>query len=134
AGGVVRMSAEAEQDRWRLEVANEGGGIAAADRDRDLERLGRPGERTGGGTGLGLAIARWVTTLHGGDIAVVDPVPGESGTRLRARFPLKPPARAAVTPTAVPSADPTPIKEAPMTQPPVVPAAPAPHVVRPTLE
>jgi hypothetical protein len=110
-----------------------GVGIDPADRDRVFERFGRPSDPDGGGTGLGLAIARWVTTLHGGDIAVVDPVPGETGTRLRARFPLKPPARA-VTPTAVPSADPTPIQETPMTQPPVVPAAPAPHVVRPMLE
>ena len=133
AGGVVRVSAEAEPDSWRLEVANPGVGIDPADRDRVFERFGRPSDPDGGGTGLGLAIARWVTTLHGGDIAVVDPVPGETGTRLRARFPMKPPARA-VTPTAVPSADPTPIQEAPMTQPPVVPAAPAPHVVRPILE
>ena len=141
SGGVVRMSAEAEQDCWRLEVANQGLGIAPADRDRVFERFGRPGDPTGGGTGLGLAIARWVTTLHGGDIAVVDPVPGETGTRLRARLPLRPPPRPAAGPAARAAApDPFPIQEAQMTQPPAVPAGPgvpavpAAPVLQPMLE
>ncbi len=50
-----------------LEVADEGPGIAAADRARVFERFTTGGAReTDGGTGLGLAIARWVTQLHGG--------------------------------------------------------------------
>ncbi len=118
-GGVVRVSAEAEPapadvPQWRLEVANPGVGIAPADRDRVFERFGRPSDPESGGTGLGLAIARWVTTLHGGEIGVVDPVPGETGTRLRARIPLH-------------AARPTPTEEVPMTPPAAAhPAAPVP--------
>ena len=37
-----------------------------------------------GGTGLGLAIARWVTTLHGGSIEVVD---STVGCQIRAHIP-----------------------------------------------
>ncbi len=126
-GGVVRVSAEAEPasadlPRWRLEVANPGDGIAPADRDRVFERFGRPSDPVGGGTGLGLAIARWVTTLHGGEIAVVDPVPGESGTRLRARLPLH--ARPALSMT----------QEVPMTPPAASAAAAAPSVAPPVVK
>ena len=65
-------------DGWRLEVADDGPGIPAADRDRVFERFGTLADTDGGGgTGLGLAIARWVTDLHGGTIRFVDPEPGD---------------------------------------------------------
>ena len=72
---------------WRLEVADEGPGIPAADRDRVFERFGTlSGAEGGGGTGLGLAIARWVTDLHGGTHplrrprARAAPAPGSAST------------------------------------------------------
>ena len=74
-------------DVVRLEVADEGAGIAPQDRERVFERFGTLQDPAGGGTGLGLAIARWVTDLHGGRIALVDPVPGESGARFRVDLP-----------------------------------------------
>lgn len=58
-----------------LEVADEGPGIAEADRSRVFERFTRGGSDDGG-TGLGLAIARWAVELHGGSIAVVGGPPG----------------------------------------------------------
>jgi two-component system sensor histidine kinase BaeS len=86
AGGVVHVSAQGVDGILRLEVADQGPGIAPQDRERVFEKFGTlPG--SGGGTGLGLAIARWVTDLHGGRIAVVDPVPGESGARFRVDLP-----------------------------------------------
>jgi signal transduction histidine kinase len=74
--GKVWLSVWSRADALVLEVADEGPGIAPADRERVFERFTR-GDRatTGGGTGLGLAIARWVVNLHGGTISVVDPEP-----------------------------------------------------------
>ena len=91
AGGVVRVSALGTVSGWRLEVADEGPGVPAADRDRVFERFGTLAETDGGGgTGLGLAIARWVTDLHGGTIHFVDPEPGGTGARVRVDLPDKP--------------------------------------------
>jgi hypothetical protein len=90
-GGTVTIRATAVEDRWRLEVADEGPGVAPADRERAFERFGTLREVDGGGgTGLGLAIARWVADLHDGAIGFVDPEPGGRGARVRAEFPLRP--------------------------------------------
>ncbi|GAB2606587.1 DUF4153 domain-containing protein [Kribbella endophytica] len=91
AGGEVRISARQSPDGWRLEVADDGPGIPAADRDRVFERFGTLAETDGGGgTGLGLAIARWVTDLHGGTIHFVDPEPRRTGARVRVDLPNHP--------------------------------------------
>ena len=91
AGGVVRITAQATATGWRLEVADEGPGIPAADRERVFERFGTLAEAEGGGgTGLGLAIARWVTDLHGGTIHFVDPAPRSTGARVRVDLPHEP--------------------------------------------
>ncbi|WP_243058153.1 DUF4153 domain-containing protein [Nocardioides sp. SR21] len=114
AGGVVRVSATGTATGWRLEVADDGPGIPAADRERVFERFGTLTETEGGGgTGLGLAIARWVTDLHGGVIHVVDPEPPSTGARVRVDLP-------------------TSIEEPLMTKPtPVVPAPTPPTVPAP---
>ncbi len=91
-GGTVSVLARATGDRWLLEVADQGPGVAAEHRERAFERFGTLSEIDGGGgTGLGLAIARWVTDLHGGSIRFVDPEPGGTGARVRADLPLIPP-------------------------------------------
>ena len=64
-GRVLGHAAAPSGDRWRLDVADEGPGVAPADRERAFERFGTltapdAGDRGTGGTGLGLAIARWV--------------------------------------------------------------------------
>lgn len=102
AGGVVRITAEATSTGWRLEVADEGPGIPAADRDRVFERFGTLAEADGGGgTGLGLAIARWVTDLHGGTIHFVDPAPRSTGARVRVDLPHEPLKQTHITRKAV---------------------------------
>jgi signal transduction histidine kinase len=90
-GGTVTVRATAHDDRWELVVADEGPGIAPANRERAFERFGTLSDVDGGGgTGLGLAIARWVTDLHDGTIGFADPAPGESGARVRADLPRTP--------------------------------------------
>ncbi|MEW1780058.1 HAMP domain-containing sensor histidine kinase [Streptomyces sp. NPDC086777] len=62
-------------DEVVLTVADDGHGIAAADRARVFERFVRLDEarsRDDGGAGLGLAIARDVVRNHGGDLTVTD--------------------------------------------------------------
>ncbi|ROR91211.1 DUF4153 domain-containing protein [Nocardioides aurantiacus] len=149
AGGAVRVHATARPGGVRLEVSDRGPGIAAQDRDRVFERFGTVAGDATGGTGLGLAIARWVTDLHGGRIAVVDPEPGGSvgsgpsgppdpvGARFRVDLPTDLPAprrpveRTSVMPAPTPSAPvphpPAPRPPGPVAGAPVV-GAPAPAV------
>ena len=69
AGGVVRVTARDTGAGWRLEVADDGPGISAVDRDRVFERFGTLAEAGGGGgTGLGLTISAQLVELMGGRI------------------------------------------------------------------
>ena len=109
-GGTVTIRAGVADDRWHLEVADQGPGLAPANRERAFERFGTLTDIDGGGgTGLGLAIARWVTDLHQGSIGFTNPDPGESGARVLADFPLNPTI--------------TPPKESPMSEPTAAPGA-----------
>jgi signal transduction histidine kinase len=83
SGGEVRLTAERLGDGVQLAVADEGPGIAAADRDTVFERFTTSAAHTSG-TGLGLAISRWVAQLHGGTIAVAD---GDRGCRIQVTLP-----------------------------------------------
>lgn len=100
--GIVRVTGHRDGPLVRLEVADQGAGIPVADRERVFERFGTSDPATGS-TGLGLAIARWVATLHGGSVAAVDPVEGESGARLRIELPMSGPvAKESAEPVYVP--------------------------------
>jgi two-component system sensor histidine kinase BaeS len=120
----VTIRAGAVDDHWHLEVADQGPGVAPANREHAFERFGTLSDIDGGGgTGLGLAIARWVTDLHDGSIGFTDPdpEPGESGARVRADLPLVPTlARPKETPmtdsTAAPMGRPTSASLPPYTQ------------------
>ncbi|MDT0400153.1 sensor histidine kinase, partial [Streptomyces edwardsiae] len=70
-GGRVMVLATRQLSGLRLEVADQGPGIAAVERERVFQRFTR-GATSDGGTGLGLAIARWAVELHGGVIEVMD--------------------------------------------------------------
>jgi signal transduction histidine kinase len=76
AAGTVTVTARRTSGGLALEVADEGPGIAPADRARVFERFHRGGRGRDGGTGLGLAIARWAVELHGGRLEVADEGPG----------------------------------------------------------
>lgn len=65
--------------RARVEVADDGAGVPAADRERIFERFTRlddARDRDAGGSGLGLAIAREIVVAHGGTVVVEDALPG----------------------------------------------------------
>jgi len=86
SGGEVRLSAERLGPEVQLAVADEGPGIAAADRGAVFERFTTSAAH-GSGTGLGLTISRWVAQLHGGTIAVAD---SERGCRIQVTLPADP--------------------------------------------
>jgi signal transduction histidine kinase len=75
ASSAVRCALSQDGDTVELVVADDGPGIAPADRRRVFERFVRLDEsrdRRGGGTGLGLAIVREVVTRHGGTVEIAD--------------------------------------------------------------
>jgi two-component system, OmpR family, sensor histidine kinase BaeS len=93
-GGRVTVTATKVGAVHRIEVADQGPGVAPSDRERAFEPFGTlTATEGGGGTGLGLAIARWVTDLHGGSIGFVDPQAGSAGARVRVELPAEPPVR-----------------------------------------
>lgn len=76
-GTSVLLSLDAD-DRWaRLGVADDGPGVAAADRERILQRFYRTERsRTTPGNGLGLSLVAAVAAAHGGTVAVGAPARG----------------------------------------------------------
>jgi signal transduction histidine kinase len=68
---VSVLARTAEPSGLRLEVSDQGPGIAPVERERVFQRFTR-GATSEGGTGLGLAIARWAVELHSGTIEVMD--------------------------------------------------------------
>jgi signal transduction histidine kinase len=70
----VGVSARRRDDRWRVEVADNGPGVPADQRQRVFEPLVR-GDRKADGIGLGLAICARVVRAHGGSIGI-DEAPG----------------------------------------------------------
>ena len=67
----VAVTATNGHGHVRVEVTDEGPGIADSDADRIFDRFYRADSArtsSGGGAGLGLSIARWIVDLHGGEI------------------------------------------------------------------
>ncbi len=71
-GATVDVVLAAAGGRARIEVRDEGAGIAPVDLERVFERFYRaapsPQGGSGGGSGLGLAIARWIVEQQDGTI------------------------------------------------------------------
>ncbi|MGJ0120096.1 sensor histidine kinase [Williamsia sp. MIQD14] len=92
-GGAVTASIFATPGWAHLEIADTGGGVAPADRERIFERLVRldaSRDRRSGGSGLGLAVARGLARSHGGDLVLVDSPPSGVGAVFRLDLPLSP--------------------------------------------
>jgi signal transduction histidine kinase len=72
AGGSVEVAASADDGIVRVDVRDEGPGIAREDQQLIFEKFGRVSVSGGAksGTGLGLFIARSITEAHGGALRV----------------------------------------------------------------
>ncbi|OGB90472.1 hypothetical protein A2625_00800 [candidate division WOR-1 bacterium RIFCSPHIGHO2_01_FULL_53_15] len=71
AGGWILVRAQQEDSRLRVEVSDNGIGIAAADLEKVFEKFyqaDNPYVKNAGGLGLGLTIAREIIEAHGGKI------------------------------------------------------------------
>ena len=91
-GGRIAISAGQSGGRVWMEVADNGIGIPAEDRDRVFERFYRVDKarsRQSGGTGLGLSIAKEIMDRHKGCLRLVDR-PGP-GTTIRMELPVEGP-------------------------------------------
>ncbi|HYC02186.1 MAG TPA: HAMP domain-containing sensor histidine kinase [Azospirillaceae bacterium] len=89
AGAHVTLLLRREGGEAVLTVADDGPGIAAADRERVFAPFFTTA-RASGGTGLGLAIVRSLVAAHGGTVALLDR-PGTPGAAFEVRLPSPPP-------------------------------------------
>ena len=87
-GGTVRVEASMRDAQVVVDVADDGPGVAPADRARIFERFVKldPSRVHVGGAGLGLPIARWIAEAHGGSLELAESDP--SGSRFRTVLPL----------------------------------------------
>ena len=77
AGSTVTLDLQDAGDAVMLSLADQGPGIAAADRTRAVERFVRLDEsRSGDGTGLGLSLISAICHHHGGTLMLDDNAPG----------------------------------------------------------
>lgn len=91
AGGEVSVHVEADDRELRVDVKDNGIGIAEAERERIFEKFYRAQDKrvdTITGTGLGLAIAREIARLHGGDLSVESVL--NQGSTFTLRLPVAP--------------------------------------------
>ena len=109
--GEIRVNAVRDGGQVLLDVADDGPGIAPAERGLVFERFTTSAAQNSG-TGLGLAISRWVVHLHGGTIAVAD---SDHGCRIEVVLPTDPtrpsttkePVMSTLTPPAPPAPPPS---------------------------
>jgi K+-sensing histidine kinase KdpD len=88
ANGEVRVTATAENGDLRVDVLDQGPGVAPADRRLIFEKFGRSTEiEAKPGTGLGLFIARSIAEAHGGALDVTT-TPAARGATFTLRLPL----------------------------------------------
>ncbi|WJS92501.1 sensor histidine kinase [Microbacterium testaceum] len=86
--GHVTLAVSTRGEDAVVSVADDGPGVAPADRERIFERLVRldAARAASGGVGLGLPIARGIARAHGGDVRCVDT---EHGARFEVTLPLQ---------------------------------------------
>jgi two-component system sensor histidine kinase TctE len=85
-GGRVTVRTANGAARVRLEVEDDGPGIAPAERARVLERFYRAPGTAGTGSGLGLAIVREIAAAHGAEVEIGEGEGGR-GCRVTLMFP-----------------------------------------------
>jgi two-component system, OmpR family, sensor histidine kinase KdpD len=87
---TIRVRARREGQSLAFEVADEGIGIPAGERERIFDKFYRVqrGDRQGAGTGLGLSICRGIVEAHGGQITATSPAHSQ-GSVFTVTFPLE---------------------------------------------
>lgn len=88
-GGTIRLALTAAPDEARMEVADTGIGIPAADLPYVFERFFRSDRARrayAGGSGLGLSIVRWIVEAHKGSVSIESGV--GKGTSVTVTLPL----------------------------------------------
>jgi signal transduction histidine kinase len=90
-GGVVWIRLRGDGDSFRLTIRDQGPSISIEDRERIFQPFEKA-QRTGriGGLGLGLFISREIAQLHGGNVSLLESVPGK-GNVFEAYFPIRNP-------------------------------------------
>lgn len=78
-GGHVTVSVRLQGGRALLRVADDGPGIAPAERARAFERFQRLAGTSAPGSGLGLAIVKEICARHGAEATLADPPGGGHG-------------------------------------------------------
>ena len=88
-GGVVWIRLRPENEAFRLTVRDQGPSIPLDDRERIFQPFERA-QRTSrlGGLGLGLFISRQIAQLHGGNVSLVESIPGK-GNVFEGYFPIR---------------------------------------------
>ncbi len=84
----VDVTVRVASGQVRLEVSDDGLGIAPADRERVFDRfvrLDKDRSRSAGGTGLGLAIVREIVAARGGTVTIGDGI--GTGARVTVQLP-----------------------------------------------
>jgi signal transduction histidine kinase len=95
-GGTIAITVGRSGDRASVEVADQGPGIPAADRESVFDRFVRlEPSRSTPGNGLGLSLVRAVARRHDGGVTLADagglgPAHGRPGLRVRIEFPAIP--------------------------------------------
>ena len=86
-GGVVWVKLKGEGGSFRLTIRDQGPSVPVEDRERIFQPFERA-QRTSrlGGLGLGLFISRQIAQLHGGNVSLIESVPGK-GNVFEAYFP-----------------------------------------------
>jgi histidine kinase len=82
-GGQVTVTAQPDQDRIVVRVADTGIGIAPEHLPHLFERfyrVDRSRSRAGGGSGIGLTISRYLVEAHGGQLWAKSAGPGQGST------------------------------------------------------
>lgn len=90
-GGEIRVSLTRDEKNVRLDIEDDGPGIAPEERKKvfDLFYQGKATRKAGiKGSGLGLAIVNECVSMHHGSIEVLDPRTGKSGAFFRVLIPL----------------------------------------------
>ena len=86
SGTAVRVDLEKRDAGYAVSVTDRGPGVPRDMRDQIFRRFYR-GDATAadGGAGLGLALARWIASVHGGDVTLADS--SAAGTTFTAELP-----------------------------------------------